>query len=58
MTVKYLYLYLSQNRNRILERFQEKNNINVKVNRKLSESLTSIDYTKINCKSNDSNCKL
>lgn len=32
MIAKYLYLYLSQNRNRILEQFREKYDINVKVN--------------------------
>lgn len=55
MTAKYLYLYLSQNRNRILERFQEKSDINVRVNRKLSKSLSSIDSTKLSRKSSNSN---
>lgn len=50
------YLYLSQNRNEILERFQEKYNIHIKDTRKLSESLNLIDSTiDMSCESNNSN---
>lgn len=51
MTAKYLYLYISQNRNKILERFREKYDINME-DSKLSESLNSTDISR---ESNDSN---